>query len=208
MQFYNSIILLIGSEHLEKFCVFCFAFHIGFSTYSCHKAPAVEHGIALLTNHNGHWNIFSAADFPGTFFPVAYFPGTYFRGTYFPGAYFPGTHFLLQIFLVHIFLEHIFCCRFSWDIFSWNIFFLQHIFTAYFLLHIFFFLPKPAPEPELLSAEGSLCKNGHKISDTLVGAGHEFLWMATLEFLLSVEKFISFIIIQTWVGDGGGLKSQ
>ena len=25
-------------------------------------------------------------------------------------------------------------------------------------LHIFFFLPKPAPEPELLSAEGGLCK--------------------------------------------------
>ena len=82
LQFYNSVILLIRSEHLEKFCVFCFGFHIGFSTYSCHKAPAVEHGIALLTNHIGHWNIFSAADFLEHIFCCRFswdiFPAAYF----------------------------------------------------------------------------------------------------------------------------------
>ena len=129
MQFYNSIILLIRSEHLEKFCVFCFGFHIGFSTYSCHKAPAVEHGIALLTNHDGHWNIFSAADF----------------------------------------LEHIFCCRFSWDIFSWNIFFLQHIFTAYFLL----FYPSQLQNQSCSVPRGASV-NAHKI--ILVQAMNFYGW--------------------------------
>ena len=152
LQFYNSIILLIGSEHLEKFCVFCFGFHIGFSTYSCHKAPAVEHGIALLTNHIGHWNIFSAADFLEHIF-CCRFPGTYFLL-----QIFLGHIFLLLIFLGHIFLEHIFCCRFSWDIFP----------AAYFSFIFSSFYPSQTRNQSCSVLKGSLCKNTHKTSDTEV----------------------------------------
>ena len=46
----------LGREILKTFVYFPL-FYIGFSTYSCHKAPAVEHGIASA-DHHWHSNIF------------------------------------------------------------------------------------------------------------------------------------------------------